>query len=150
MTVRTKLDFVLDRPPYTPVRYCNRRAGNVASRAPVYFFVPVARGGATSLRVARRGSAAVPRPAARPTTPQYSITGRKFGRLRYRCVLFSLFFTLVSRYFERQDHSFEVVSLFATLHSSTCPVSSKAGFYSGERERVDQQEALVLSVKDRA
>ena len=47
-------------------------------------------------------------------------------------------------------HSFEVVSLFANLHSSTCPVSSKAGFYSGERDRVDQQETLVLSVKDRA
>ena len=151
MTVSTKLDFVLDRLPYTPVRHCDRRVGDVESRAPVYFFfVPVARCGATSLRVARRGSAAVPRPAARPTTPQYSITGRKFGRLRYRCVLFSLFFTLVSRYFERQDHSFEVVSLFATLHSSTCPVSSKAGFYSGERDRVDQQETLVLSVKDRA
>ena len=27
---------------------------------------------------------------------------------------------------------------------------SKAGFYSGERDRVDQQETLVLSVKDRA
>ena len=65
------------------------------------------------------------------------------------CVVFFVF-TLVSRYFERQDHSFEVVSLFATLHSSTCPVSSKAGFYSGERDRVDQQETLVLSVKDRA
>ena len=83
-------------------------------------------------------------------TQQYSITGRKFCQLLYRCVLFSLFFTLVSRYFERQDHSFEIVSLFATLHSSTCPVSSKAGFYSEERERVDQQETLVLSVKDRA
>ena len=70
--------------------------------------------------------------------------------LLYRCVLFSLFFTLVSRCFVRKDHDFEVVSLFANLHSSTCPVSSKAGFYSGERDRVDQQETLVLSVKDRA
>ena len=77
-------------------------------------------------------------------------SGRKFCQILYRCVLFSLFFTLVSRCFERQDHSFEVVSLFANLHSSTCPVSSKAGFYSGERDRVDQQETLVLSVKDRA
>ena len=152
MAVRTgtKLDFVQDRLPYTPVRCCNRRVGDIESRAPVYFFVPVARCGATSLRVARRGSAAVPRPATRPTTQQHSIAGRKFCQLLYRCVLFSLFFTLVSRCFERQDHSFEVVSLFATLHSSTCPVSSKAGFYSGERDRVDQQETLVLSVKDRA
>ena len=126
-------------------------ASATLSRARLFiFFVPVARCGATSLRVARRGSAAVPRPAARPTTQQYSITGRKFGQLLYRCVLFSLFFALVSRYFEQQDHSVEVVSLFATLHSSTCPVSSKAGFYSGERDRVDQQETLVLSVKDRA
>ena len=152
MAVRTgtKLDFVQDRLPYTPVRCCNRRVGDVESRAPVYFFVPVARCGAISLRVARRGSAAVPRSAARPTTQQHGIAGSNFCPPLYRCVLFSLFFTLVSRYFERQDHSFEVVSLFATLHSSTCPVSSKAGFYSGERDRVDQQETLVLSVKDRA
>ena len=146
----TILAFVLGRLPYTPVRYCIRHVGIVESRTPVYFFVPVARCGATSLRVARRGSAAVPRPATRPMAQQYSIAGRKFCPLLYRCVLFSLFFTLVSRCFERQDHGFEVVSLFANLHSSTCPVSSKAGFYSGERDRVDQQETLVLSVKDRA
>ena len=139
----TKLDFVQDRLPYTPVRCCNRRVGDVESRAQVYFFfVPMARCGATSLRVARRGSAAVPRPATRPMTQQYSIAGRKFCQLLYRCVLFSLFFTLVSLCFKRQYRGFEVVSLIANLRSSTCPVSSKAGFYSGERDRVDQQEIL--------
>ena len=66
------------------------------------------------------------------------------------CYVFFVF-ALVSHCLERQNHDFEVVSLLLTsVRSPTCPVSSKVGFYSGERDRVDQQDTIVLSVKDRA
>ena len=114
MTVGTKLDSYRTGYRTRPYAIAIVASATLNRARLLFFFVPVARCGATSLRVARRGSAAVFRPTARPTAQQYSITGRKFGQLLYRCVLFSLFFALVSRCFERQDHSFEVVSLLLT------------------------------------